>query len=153
MSKGKIDTDAIRELAGLLHETGLGEIEWEDETTRIRVSLGTSQSAQAAAVPVAAAPAAAPAPAAAAAATDSDPKNHPGAVTSPMVGTAYLSPEPGVGAFVRVGDSVTKGQTLLIVEAMKTMNPIPAPTSGTLSRILVSNEEPVEFGQTLMIIE
>ncbi|MBK1634597.1 acetyl-CoA carboxylase biotin carboxyl carrier protein, partial [Rhodovulum adriaticum] len=96
-------------------------------------------------------PAATPAPAAEAPAED--PALHPGAVTSPMVGTAYLQPEPGADSFVKVGDAVKEGQTLLIVEAMKTMNHIPAPSSGTVKRILVEDGAPVEFGAPLMIIE
>ena len=89
----------------------------------------------------------------AAAATEADPASHPGAVTSPMVGTAYLAPEPGASAFVKVGDTVKEGQTLLIIEAMKTMNQIPAPRSGSVTQILVEDAQPVEYGEPLIVIE
>ena len=143
----------IKELAELLSETGLTEIEVETGDMRIKVARqGTAVSAvvpQVAAAPAAAEAApepkeAAPAPA---------PADHPGGVKSPMVGTAYLAPEPGSANFVKVGDTVSEGQTILIVEAMKTMNPIGAPKSGKVSQILVSNEQPVEFDEVLMIIE
>lgn len=146
----------IKELAELLTETDLSEIEIESGDLRIRVARELNATA------VVAAPAAAPAPApAASAAAAAEPAeapqpagaDHPGAVTSPMVGTAYLSPEPGASAFVKVGDSVSEGQTLLIVEAMKTMNPIAAPKSGKVAQIIINNEQPVEFGEVLMIIE
>ena len=144
----------IRELADLLSETGLSEIEVETGDLRIRVARETgtvSAVVPAAAAPVAAAPAA-PAPAEEAPAPAA-PNEHPGAVKSPMVGTAYLAPEPGAADFVKVGDKVSEGQTLLIVEAMKTMNPIAAPKSGTVSQIIVANEQPVEFDEVLLIIE
>ena len=143
----------IKELAELLSETGLTEIEVETGDMRIKVARqGTAVSAvvpQVAAAPTAAEAApepkeAAPAPA---------PADHPGGVKSPMVGTAYLAPEPGSANFVKVGDTVSEGQTILIVEAMKTMNPIGAPKSGKVTQILVSNEQPVEFDEVLMIIE
>ncbi len=140
----------IRELAGILEETGLTEIEIEKDNTRLRVSRQGGVAAFSAppptAAPVAAATAAAPAPAAPAA-------SHPGTVKSPMVGTAYLSPSPGADAFVREGTQVTEGQTLMIVEAMKTMNPIAAPRSGTVTKIMVSDAQPVEFDEPLLIIE
>ncbi|MGB2447658.1 MAG: acetyl-CoA carboxylase biotin carboxyl carrier protein [Parvibaculales bacterium] len=143
----------IKELAELLSETGLTEIEVETGDMRIKVARqGTAVSAV---VPqVAAAPAtaeAAPEPKEAAPAPA--PADHPGGVKSPMVGTAYLAPEPGSANFVTVGDTVSEGQTILIVEAMKTMNPIGAPKSGKVTQILVSNEQPVEFNEVLMIIE
>ncbi len=149
MSKLNVDKKLIRELAELLEETGLSEVEWESDDTRVRVTRGGV------AAQMVAAPAAVPAPAAAAAAApdESDLSNHPGAVNSPMVGTVYVAPEPGAAPFVQVGDSVTEGQTLLIVEAMKTMNPIIAPRGGRISQILVENAQPVEFGQPLMLIE
>lgn len=160
MSKLDIDKDVIRELAEIMNETGLGEIEVEHGNSRLRVSRGSSGTVQqvvapAAAAPVAAAPApvAAAAPAAEAAPASSDAATHPGAVKSPMVGTAYLSPEPGAPAFVKAGDTVSQGQTLLIVEAMKTMNPIAAPKGGKVVEVLVADAEPVEFGQPLVIIE
>ena len=143
----------IKELAELLSETGLTEIEVETSDMRIKVARqGTAVSAV---VPqVAAAPAtaeAAPEPKEAALAPA--PSDHSGGVKSPMVGTAYLAPEPGSANFVKVGDTVSDGQTILIVEAMKTMNPIGAPKSGKVKQILVSNEQPVEFDEVLMIIE
>lgn len=141
----------IKELAELLSETGLTEIEVEAGDIRIKVARqGTAVSAvvpqvAAAPTPVEAAPEpkeAAPAPA-----------DHPGGVKSPMVGTAYLAPEPGSANFVKVGDTVSEGQTILIVEAMKTMNPISATRAGKVTQILISNEQPVEFDEVLMIIE
>lgn len=148
-----IDTALVRELAELLNETGLTEIEVEDDDRKIRVSRG----AVAAAAPVyAAAPAAAPAPTAAApapveAAAPAGP-DMTNAVKSPMVGTCYLAAEPGAANFVTVGKDVKEGDTLLIVEAMKVMNPITAPRSGTVTAILVENAQPVEFDQPLVVI-
>ncbi len=141
----------IRELAELLVDTGLTEIELEREGLRIRVARTITMSA---AVPMAthAAPAAALAPAVAPE-TVADPSKHPGAVRSPMVGTAYRSPEPGAASFIEVGSRVSQGQTLLIIEAMKTMNHIPSPKSGTVTQIFVENGHPVEFGETLVVIE
>ena len=147
-----VDTKLVRELADMLAETGLTEIEVEDGERKIRVSRG----AAAAAAPVAAAPApAAPQPAAAPAAQPAEPADTPdtaGALKSPMVGTVYLAPEPGADDFVSVGDSVKEGQTLLIVEAMKVMNPINADKAGTVKAILVDNAQPVEFDQPLVVI-
>jgi acetyl-CoA carboxylase biotin carboxyl carrier protein len=138
--------DAVRELAVLLEETGLTEIEVEQNGVRLRVSRAVQTVmgyAGAAAAPVAAAAA----PAAEA------PKGPPaGAVPSPMVGTVYVAPEPGKPPFVKVGDTVKEGDTLFIVEAMKTMNPILAPRSGTIKEINVSDAQPVEFGQTLLVL-
>jgi acetyl-CoA carboxylase biotin carboxyl carrier protein len=147
----------VRELAELLNETGLTEIEVEDDDRKIRVSRGAVAAAAApvyaaapaAPAPVDLAPAAAPAPAEAAAPAGPDMKN---AVKSPMVGTCYLAPEPGAANFIAVGQSVKEGDTLLIVEAMKVMNPITAPRSGTVSAILVENAQPVEFDQPLVVI-
>jgi acetyl-CoA carboxylase biotin carboxyl carrier protein len=151
-----IDTALVRELAELLNETGLTEIEVEDDDRKIRVSRGAVASAApvyaAAPAPAAAAPApaaAAPAPAEAAAPAGPDMKN---AVKSPMVGTCYLAPEPGAANFIAVGKAVKEGDTLLIVEAMKVMNPITAPKSGTVSAILIENAQPVEFDQPLVVI-
>jgi acetyl-CoA carboxylase biotin carboxyl carrier protein len=146
------DNALIRELALLLDETSLTEIEIEREGLRVRVARNISVTAS---VPAAYAPAAVAAPAtvAATAAAALDLAKHPGAVPSPMVGTAYWSPEPGAKPFVEVGMKVSAGQTLLIIEAMKTMNQIPSPRAGTVTQILVEDGQPVEFGEPLMIIE
>ncbi|MBT5157962.1 MAG: acetyl-CoA carboxylase biotin carboxyl carrier protein [Rhodobiaceae bacterium] len=148
------DKKTIKELADLLADTGLSEIEVETGEVRIRVARQSAavNAVMPAAAPVAmAAPApATPAPAAAEAPAASD---LAGALKSPMVGTAYLSPEPGAANFVKVGDTVSQGQTLLIVEAMKTMNPIAATKAGKITQIIVGNEQPVEFDEVLMIIE
>ena len=151
MAKFEMDTEFIRTLAKLLEETNLGEIEMADGDRKIRVARPSVAAAPTAA-PVVLAPAAVPAAALAAAAAG-DLSTHPGAVKSPMVGTAYLSPEPGKPLFVSVGDKVVAGQTLLIIEAMKTFNPIKAPKAGTVAQVLIENGQPVEFGQPLMIVE
>ena len=148
-----IDEDAIRGLAEVLNDTGLSEIEVEQKGLRIRVARNVTATVTA--------PAPAPAPALAettpaqkpAAHADAELATQPGDVTSPMVGTAYRAPEPGAAPFVEVGTTVERGQTLMIVEAMKTMNHIPAPRAGTVSAILVENGQPVEYGEPLMIIE
>jgi len=141
-----IDADAVRELAQLLKETGLTEIEIEHNGARIRVSRGSVASA-----PVSGAPAPAPAPAAASASSiASGPPV--GAVPSPMVGTVYLAPEPGRPAFISVGKTVKEDDTLFIVEAMKTMNAITAPKGGTVTEICVADGSPVEYGQILCVI-
>ena len=153
MAKFEMDTEFVRKLAQLLHETHLGEIELADGDKRIRVAR---PSVTVAAAPAAVAPAAsagAPAAAGATPAGGADLSKNPGAVKSPMVGTAYLAPEPGKPNFVTVGDKVTAGQTLLIIEAMKTFNPIKAPKAGTVTQILIDNARPVEFGEPLMIVE
>lgn len=156
------NTKLVKDLAKILNETNLTEIEIDDGGTKIRVSRTVTVAPQAyaapALAPVAAAPApAAPAPAAAApapaAAAPADLAKHPGAVTSPMVGTCYLAPEPGAAMFVKEGDTVKEGQQLFIIEAMKTMNPIPSPRAGKVTKILVSDAQPVEFGEALCIIE
>jgi acetyl-CoA carboxylase biotin carboxyl carrier protein len=147
------DSALIRELALLLDETSLSEIEIERAGLRLRVARNISVATS---VPVAvAAPAgpAASATAAAAAAAVTDLATHPGMVPSPMVGTAYWAPEPGAKPFIEVGQRVTVGQTLLIIEAMKTMNQIPSPRGGTVTQILVEDGQPVEFGEPLVIIE
>ncbi len=173
----KADVEFIRALAALLNENDLTELEVDREYGESdRLSVRVSRAAPPPAAPLAApaplapaalAPAAPLAPAASAAppapdgaagnageeADAADPANHPGAVTSPMVGTVYLAPEPGAAPFVTLGDKVSEGDTLLIVEAMKTMNHIPAPKSGTVKRILVADGDPVEFGAPLMIVE
>jgi acetyl-CoA carboxylase biotin carboxyl carrier protein len=153
MAKFDLDTEFVRKLAQLLHETNLGEIELADGERRIRVARPTVTVAAAPAVAAATPAGPAAAPSAAPAAGANDLAKHPGAVTSPIVGTAYLAPEPGKPNFVAVGDKVMAGQTLLIIEAMKTFNPIKAPKAGTVVRILVENAQPVEFGEAMMIVE
>lgn len=150
--KTGIDQALIRDLANILNETDLTEIEVEQNDLRIRVSrAGTPQYVQAAApAPVAAAPAAAPVVAMSALETARTSKN---AVTAPMVGTCYLCPAPGTPPFVEVGSIVKEGQTLLIIEAMKTMNQIPAPRSGKVTEIFAEDGHPVEYGQPLFVIE
>ncbi|MEL7540215.1 MAG: acetyl-CoA carboxylase biotin carboxyl carrier protein [Pseudomonadota bacterium] len=157
-SKTKLDAGLVRELAAILREADLGEVEVEHEGLRIRVSKATSMApvapamvqAPIAAAPVAAAPAAVPAASPAAAPTTAAPSN---AVTSPMVGTVYLSPEPGASVFVNVGDKVKKGDTLMLIEAMKTFNPVTADADGTVKDILVADSQPVEFGEALIVVE
>jgi acetyl-CoA carboxylase biotin carboxyl carrier protein len=146
-SEAANDEDIIRGLAKLLDETGLTEIEIERGGQRIRIG----RAARVTQVAAPAVPAVAPAPMVPAAA--SDPGKHPGAVPSPMVGTAYLGPSPDARPFVDVGQVVKVGETLLIIEAMKTMNQIPAPRAGTVTQILVEDGQPVEFGEPLVIIE
>ena len=147
MPKLDIDEGLLRKLAQLLHETGLTEIEYENNGHRIRVSRGGG------ATMIAGAPAAATTPSAGGAAPQPAPTGPPaGAVTSPMVGTAYLAPEPGAEPFVKTGDKVKKGQTLLIIEAMKVMNPIPAPEAGTVEAILINDGQPVEYGEPLLVV-
>jgi acetyl-CoA carboxylase biotin carboxyl carrier protein len=142
-----IDPDAIRALAAVLAETGLTEIEIADKDSRIRVVRGGVQ------VTSVALPSGTPTQVLTVAPTEADAASHPGAVTSPMVGVAYLAPEPGAAAFVSVGQSVVAGQTLLLIEAMKTFNQIKAPKAGRVVRILVQNSAPVEYGEALMILE
>ncbi|WP_099866019.1 acetyl-CoA carboxylase biotin carboxyl carrier protein [Pararhizobium haloflavum] len=152
--KAEIDQTLIRDLANILNETDLTEIEVEQDDLRIRVSRsGTPQYVQAAAP----APAAQPAAAASSAPSSSDAPESPSVnpkdiVSSPMVGTAYLAPSPGARAFVEVGQQVKEGQTVMIIEAMKTMNQIPAPKSGTVGAILIEDGQPVEFGEPLITI-
>jgi acetyl-CoA carboxylase biotin carboxyl carrier protein len=152
--RGPFDPEAIRELARILTETGLTEIEISDKDRRLRVARTPAPSTTALtyAVPASAeAPAAMPAPARPADGAD-DLANAPGAVTSPMVGVAYLSPEPGAAPYVQPGQTVQAGQTVMLIEAMKTFNQIKAPRSGTVARVLVSSGEPVEYGQPLVMI-
>jgi acetyl-CoA carboxylase biotin carboxyl carrier protein len=150
-SRGGPDQDLIRELASLLEETGLSEIEIEREGLRVRVARQQVMSAMTMAPSLVAAPANAAAPPSKDA--SEDPAKHPGCVKSPMVGTAYLATEPGAPPFIDVGTRVAQGQTILIIEAMKTMNHIPAPKAGMVTAILVGNGHPVEFGEPLVIIE
>jgi acetyl-CoA carboxylase biotin carboxyl carrier protein len=140
----------VKELADILDQAGLAELEYETEAVAIRLSRVTT------AAPVAAAPVAAAAPAAIAepvAELPANPADHPGAVKSPMVGTVYTAPEPDAPAFITEGATVTAGQTLFIVEAMKVMNPITAPKAGTVVKIFVQNAQPIEFGEALVIVE
>ena len=153
--KSGIDQALIRDLANILNDTDLTEIEVEQDDTRIRVSrAGTTQYVQA---PIAAAAplayAANPAPAAAAVAPAEPARNPANVVSAPMVGTVYLAPAPGARSFMEIGATVKEGQTLLIIEAMKTMNQIPAPRSGKITEILVSDAQPVEYGEALVVIE
>jgi acetyl-CoA carboxylase biotin carboxyl carrier protein len=142
--KSAIDHELIRELARLLDETGLTEIEIERDGMRVRVGRGGTIAAVAAPIAAAAVPAKA---------VSGEPGKQPGIVTSPMVGTAYRGAEPGAMPFVDVGSKVVVGDTLLIIEAMKTMNQIPAPRSGTVTQVLVEDAQPVEFGEPLVVIE
>ena len=156
-SSGTSDTALVKALADILDEAGLAELEYETSDVSVRLSRVTG-AAPVAPVAAVAAPAAAPAAAAPAAApalaSDSaDAASHPGAVTSPMVGTVYVAPEPDAPSFIEVGGTVKKGQTLFIVEAMKVMNPITAPADGTVKQIFVQNAQPVEFGEVLVVIE
>jgi acetyl-CoA carboxylase biotin carboxyl carrier protein len=151
MSGLKIDHEHLRNIATVMAETGLSELEWSDGDQHLRLSRMPPPQMVAAVQPAATAPAA---PLEAAEAAPSAPTAAPaGSVTSPMVGTAYLAPEPGAGTFVRLGDPVAEGDTLLIIEAMKVMNPIRAPHAGTVTRIHVQDAQPVEFGEILMQVE
>ena len=143
----------IRELAELLNETGLSEIEMEREGLRLRVARQITMAASAPAVVATMAAGAAGGAAAPPPVKPADAANHPGTVKSPMVGTAYRAAEPGAAAFVDVGTRIVQGQTLLIIEAMKTMNHIPAPRAGTVTQVFVDNGQPVEFGEPLVVIE
>jgi acetyl-CoA carboxylase biotin carboxyl carrier protein len=151
---GGVDTDLVRDLAKVLAEQNLTEIEVEHGDLRLRIAR-TVQAAPAQTIAYAPAPAAAPAaaPVAPAAPAALDHRADPRAVVSPMVGTAYLSPEPGSAVFVKVGDTVSEGQTLLIVEAMKTFNPIAAPRAGKVVQIIVADAQPVEYGEPLLLLE
>lgn len=140
----------VRDLAKLLDETGVGEIEVERDGMRVRVVRQAPVVAAVSAAPDAPPP---PAPAAAASIGPADLAKHPGVVTSPMVGTAYVAPEPGGRPFVDIGSVVKAGDTLLVIEAMKTLNQIPAPRAGTVTQILIEDGRPVEFGEPLMIVE
>lgn len=153
------DTKLVKDLAKILRETDLSEIEVENEGVRVRVArqanvvstLQASAPQTLYAAPIATSVTAATAPAAAAPVADL--AKHPGMVPSPMVGTVYAQPEPGAAAFVKVGDVVIEGQKLFIIEAMKTMNPVPSPRGGTVTAILVHDSQPVEFGEPLCVIE
>jgi acetyl-CoA carboxylase biotin carboxyl carrier protein len=161
----QVDQDLVRTIAELVNQQNLAEIEVEIEGLRVRVTRAYASPAapampmyapppQVYAAPQAGLPAAgAPAASTAAAPATEDLASHPGTLTSPMVGTAYRSPEPSAAAFVEVGAKVSEGQTVLIIEAMKTMNQIPAHRSGTVTRILVDDAQPVEYGEPLLVIE
>lgn len=149
-SKLTVDEDLIRQLAGLLDDTGLGEIEVQEGDSKIRVAKGGSTvvaSAPAPAAPTAAASAPAAAP------TPDEVASHPGTLTSPMVGVCYLASDPSSPPFCKVGDTVNEGDTILLIEAMKVFNPITAHKSGTVSQLLVQDGTPVEFGEPLAVIE
>jgi acetyl-CoA carboxylase biotin carboxyl carrier protein len=148
-----IDPDLVRELAAVLNDSGLSEIEVEHGELRLRLARTLTAATPQHTHVVAAAPAYAPAAPPAAAPAPAADAAHPGAVPSPMVGTAYLSAEPGAAPFIKVGDTVNAGQTILVVEAMKTFNPIPAPRAGKVIAILVTDAQPVEYGEPLAIIE
>jgi len=148
-SKPQIDSELVHQLARLLDETGLTEIEYGTQEWHLRVAKGGIAPA-AAAVPTVSAPSpAAVSPSAA----ENDPAKHPGVVISPMVGVAYIRPEPDSPAFIEVGDEVREGQTLLLIEAMKVFNPIKCTRGGKVTRILVANGAPVEYGEPLLIVE
>jgi len=149
MASLPFNDEAVRALAGILNDTGLTEIEIEGKEGRIRVVRAGTVASGAAAAVVQVAPVAAPAPAA----VVEDDAHHPGAVASPMVGIAYLAPEPGAAPFVALGQVVAAGATVMLIEAMKTFNQIKAPRGGTVTRILVAAGAPVEFGQPLLILE
>ena len=149
--KTLVDRELIQELSKLLDETGLTEIEIEQDGSRIRVARGGVAPATTMVMPAKAM--ALPQPVGESSAATLDPAKHPGVVNSPMVGTAYGAPEPGAKPFIEVGSKVKVGDTLLIVEAMKTMNQIPAPRGGTIIQILFDDGQPVEFGEPLVIIE
>ena len=147
-----VDSDVIRELSDLLTETGLTEIEIEQGGRRVRVARQNSPHISAAPVALTTISEPVMPPPAVATAAPAEKRNVDGAVTSPMVGTVYVAPEPGKPPFVKVGDTVREGDTLLIVEAMKTMNPILAPRAGTVTQVVVHDAQPVEFGQMLLVL-
>lgn len=151
-----IDKDAIAQLAEILKQTDLNEIEYEVDDRRVRLVRHNPQVvANVMSAPVAAAPVAASVPVAAAPSTPAanDYHNHPGLVRSPMVGTVYMAPEPGAASFVKVGDQVSAGQTLVIIEAMKVMNPIKAQKAGKVTQVIINDAMPVEYGEPLLVIE
>ena len=150
-ASARSETKLVQELADILDKSGLAELEYETDAVAIRLSRVTGAAPVVAPTPVVTAPASAPAPAEPTAVAN--PADHQGAVTSPMVGTVYTAPEPGAADFISEGDMVKAGQTLFIVEAMKVMNPITAPSAGKVTKILVQNAQPIEFGEALTIIE
>jgi len=152
-ASARSETKLVQELADILDKSGLAELEYETDAVAIRLSRVTGAAPVVAAAPAVSAPAAAPAPVPAEPSAAANPADHKGAVTSPMVGTVYTAPEPGAAEFVSEGDTVKAGQTLFIVEAMKVMNPITAPSAGKVTKIFVQNAQPIEFGEALAIIE
>ena len=150
-ASARSETKLVQELADILDKSGLAKLEYETDAVAIRLSRVTGTAPMVAPAPVATAPGAAPAPAEPTAVAN--PADHQGAVTSPMVGTVYTAPEPGAADFISEGDMVKAGHTLFIVEAMKVMNPITAPSAGKVTKILVQNAQPIEFGEALAIIE
>ena len=153
MARMSVDEDFVRQLAKLLEETGLTELEYDTGKVRVRVSRGGgAQMVVSAPLVAAASTGAAPAAVLPAAAT-AEAVSHPGAVTAPMVGTVYAAPEPGAAPFIKVGDRISEGQVLFIIEAMKTMNPIRAPRAGVVTQIFAANAQPVEYGEVLLILE
>jgi len=152
-ASARSETKLVQELADILDKSGLAELEYETDAVAIRLSRVTGAAPVVAAAPAVSAPAAAPASAPAEPSAAANPADHKGAVTSPMVGTVYTAPEPGAAEFVSEGDTVKAGQTLFIVEAMKVMNPINAPSAGKVTKIFVQNAQPIEFGEALAIIE
>ena len=151
--KSSIDEDLVRSLAALLNETGLSEIEYAQDGLSVRVAKQLTAVHSIGAAPAGPAPAGGTQPGAPETAAEPDLSQHPGAIASPMVGVVYTSPDPASPAFVQVGDEVKEGQTLFLVEAMKVFNPISSPRAGRVTRILVENETPVEYGEPLAIIE
>jgi len=147
------ETRLVQELADILDKSGLVELEYETDAVAIRLSRASGAAPVVAAAPAVSAPAAAPVPAPAGPSAAANPADHKGAVISPMVGTVYTAPEPGAAEFISEGDTVKVGQTLFIVEAMKVMNPITAPSAGKVTKIFVQNAQPIEFGEALAIIE
>ena len=152
-SSGVGDTALVKALADILDEARLAELEYETADLSVRLSRVSAAAPVAPIAPIPASVAAPSVPAATPAVNSANAASHPGAVTSPMVGTVYVAPEPDAPSFINVGGTVTKGQTLLIVEAMKVMNPITAPKDGTVKQIFVQNAQPVEFGEVLVVID
>jgi len=152
-ASARSETQLVQELADILDKSGLAELEYETDAVAIRLSRVTGAAPVVAAAPAVSAPATAPTTAPAGPTAAANPADHKGAVISPMVGTVYTAPEPGAAEFVSEGDTVKAGQTLFIVEAMKVMNPITAPSAGKVTKIFVQNAQPIEFGEALAIIE
>ena len=152
-ASARSETKLVQELADILDKSGLAELEYETDAVAIRLSRVTGAAPVVAAAPAVSAPAAAPVPAPAGPSAAANPADHKGAVISPMVGTVYTAPEPGAAEFISEGDTVKVGQTLFIVDAMKVMNPITAPSAGKVTKIFVQNAQPIEFGEALVIIE